>query len=192
MEKNRNLFWKLIEEEHQKARAFCRKLTGNRDDGDDLYQDSLVKALTKFDQLREVPAFKSWFYRIIINRFRNNIRRPFWKKVIPFSTETEETLGFSNPSPAYIARQRLEIGFKFLKTEEQALLTLFEMEGWTIGELAALYDVKEGNIKVRLSRSRMKMRDAIIKHLKKNKGINTVNTLTREVDICVANKPGKE
>ncbi len=193
METNRNLFWKLVETEHLKARAFCRKLTGNRDDGDDLYQDALVLALTKFDNLREVEAFHGWFYRIIINHFKNNTRRHFWKRLTPLSKEIEETVGSNNNlTAAYAARQRLEIGFRILKPEEQALITLFEMEGWTISELAALYNKKEGNIKVRLSRSRKKMRDAILKHLSKEEINRTIKTLTSEVEICVATKPGKE
>jgi len=46
MAKDRDLFWKLVEPEHLRARAFCRKLTRNREDGDGLSQDALVWALT--------------------------------------------------------------------------------------------------------------------------------------------------
>ena len=192
METKKNLFWKLVETEHLKARAFCRKLTGNRDDGDDLYQDTLVAALLKFDNLREITAFRSWLYRIIINRYKNIIRQPLWKRLTSMSEEIEDSIGSNNPSAAYTARQRLEVAFKVLNPEEQALITLFEMEGWTISELAALYDKREGNIKVRLSRTRKKMRDAIIKHLSETGEQRTIKTLKSEVNICVATKPGKE
>ncbi len=41
---NRDLFWRHLEGEHPKMEAFCRRLAGNRDDGDDLYQDALLPA----------------------------------------------------------------------------------------------------------------------------------------------------
>lgn len=191
METNNTLFWKLVEDEHLKVRAYCRKLTGSRDDGDDLYQDSLVAGLRKFDSLRDKSAFRPWLYRIIINRFKNSVRRPLWKRLMPISDEVEDTIG-RNPLPSYAARRRLEVGFKTLSTDEQALITLFEMEGWSISELANLFDLKEGNVKVRLSRTRKKMRDAIVKHLLKVGEQSTIKTLTSEVNICVATKPGKE
>lgn len=49
---NRDLFWKLAKPEHLKARGYCRKLMANRDDGDDLYQDALVRALASFGKLK--------------------------------------------------------------------------------------------------------------------------------------------
>jgi len=47
----------------------------NREDGDDLHQDSLVSALTKFANLREAKSFRTWLYRIIINGYTGRPRR---------------------------------------------------------------------------------------------------------------------
>jgi DNA-directed RNA polymerase specialized sigma24 family protein len=57
---NRDLFWTFLEAEHAKAEAFCRKLAGNREDGDDLYQDALLAAMRKFRTLRDPKAFRPW------------------------------------------------------------------------------------------------------------------------------------
>ena len=76
MNVKQNDFWNLAEIEHDRARAFCRKLIGNREDGDDLYSDVLVAGLKNFKQLKSEASFRPWLYRIIVNQFKNKIRSP--------------------------------------------------------------------------------------------------------------------
>ena len=87
MDRSRIRFWKLVEPEHLKIRAFCRKLMRDRDDGDDLYQESLVCALASFKNLKEEKSFRPWLYRIVINRFKNLRRRAWWKRFVPLTPE---------------------------------------------------------------------------------------------------------
>lgn len=191
MEGHTERFWQLIEPEHLKARSFCRKLTGNRDDGDDLYQDALVAALVGFSSLRDEMLVKPWFYRIIINRYKNLKRRSWVKRLQPLTDEIARTIGGSNPEPMYTARNRLEIAFEALSPEERVLVTLFELEGWTIAELARLQGKKEGNIKVKLSRIRKKMRNRLAKLYLPSKGKKETEPLETRDAICVAGKSEK-
>jgi predicted DNA-binding protein YlxM (UPF0122 family) len=46
------------------------------------------------------------------------------------------------------------------------MITLYELESWSIGELAELFGKPEGTVKAKLSRGRSKMRQTIEKHLK--------------------------
>ena len=96
-----------------------------------------------------------------------------------------------NPIGLYTARRRLEKAFKVLKTDDRILVTLFELEGWSIAEIATLFEKKEGAIKVRLSRAREKMRDVLAKEIRLSKTEKTINTFETEDEICVAGKPSK-
>lgn len=191
MNGKQNEFWKLVEPEQTKARAFCRKLLGNRDDGDDLFQDSLVAGLVNFEQLASEASFKPWLYRIIVNRFKNKIRSSWWKKSSSLTKEIESSVAGENPHGLYTARRRLEKAFKVLKTDDRILVTLFELEGWSIAEIANLYEKSEGSIKMRLSRSREKMRTALVKEFRLTKTQKTFNAFETEDEICVAGKPSK-
>jgi RNA polymerase sigma-70 factor (ECF subfamily) len=162
---NNKLFWELLEPEHTRAEAFCRKLTGNRDDGDDLYQEALVLAMAKLGSLRDHGAFRPWLYRIIVNAFRSRNRRPWWRGRVRLQSEHTNSLQ-SDPSGQFDARRWLERAFTALKPEEKALIILFEVEGWSVAEIAALQGAPTGTIKARLSRSRSKMRDHIAALLK--------------------------
>lgn len=192
MNRNRNLFWDLVEPEHIRTRAYCRRLTGNRDDGDDLYQDSLVRALTGFEKLRCLESFRPWLYRIIINTFRNQNRISWWKRFGPLTGEMEETVGGGDPTAVQNARRRLAIAFRAVSPFDRALVILFEMEGWSIAELAGLAGKTEGNIKVRLSRARKQMRLALMRHLKDSDPKRWTKPLYAKDKVCVATKPVKD
>jgi RNA polymerase sigma-70 factor (ECF subfamily) len=161
----RDLFWTYLEAEHAKAEAFCRKLAGNREDGDDLYQDALLTALRKVRTLRNPDAFRPWLYRIVVNPYRNRVQGPWWRRRVPLTPELRDAQACADPTDAYAARRWLKRGFAALTPEDRALVVLFEIEGWTIAELARLKRRPTGTIKARLSRARKKMRKAIEDHL---------------------------
>jgi len=192
MDRNRDLFWNLVEPEHLRARAFCRKLIGNRDDGDDLYQDALVCALTRFDDLRQLESFRPWLYRIIVNMFRNRIKQPWWKRVRSLTPAIAETTIGDNPGPRHAARRRLEIAFGAVSPEDRALVTLFDLEGWTVDEIARLTGKSGGNIRVRLHRTRGKMRQALIQYFKKPGSKKLPNPLQSKDKVCVVQKSAED
>ncbi len=163
---------------------------GNRDDGDDLYQDALVTALTRFEDLRDTAAFRSWLYRIVVNSFKNRMRQPWWKRFSPLTEEIAETAIGENPEPGRAARRKLEIAFRGVSPEEKALVTLFELEGWTVREIAKLQRTSEGAIKMRLSRARSKMRAALARFSSRRAAEQKPKSKLSEDEICVAAKPG--
>ena len=165
--KNNNCFWTLLEPIHGQAEGFCRRLAGNRDDGDDLYQDSLLTAINKFGSLRNEAAFRPWLFKVIINRFRNRSREAWWRRRASLTTGVLEANLISDPRDANDAKRVLEIAMQVLSVQDKALLMLFEFDQWTIAELAELHARPEGTIKARLSRSRGKMRRFLEGRLKK-------------------------
>lgn len=165
---------------------------GNRDEGDDLYQESLVSALTGFGTLKKETNFRPWLYRIIINRFKNQRRNSWWKKLVPLTTEIAESIGGENPAARRAARHRLEIAFQALNPDDKALITLYELEGWRLDELAVLTGRSAGSLKVRISRSKKKMRERLSRYLHKSAESGLKKTFRDGEMICVVTKPGKE
>ncbi|MBU2652477.1 MAG: RNA polymerase sigma factor [Bacteroidetes bacterium] len=161
---NGNQFWQLLEPEHAKAQRFCRRLTGNLEDGDDLYQDGLLTALRKIDSLRDPGALRPWLYRILINGYKNRFRS-LRRRQEEVSDESIMIEHAHDPAGELTARRWLDRAFAALKPDEIALVTLFELEGWTVAELAASFDRPDGTIKARLARTRRKMRHEIEKYL---------------------------
>lgn len=190
MDRNRNLFWELLEPEHLRVRAFCRKLTGNRENGDDLCQEALVQAFRRFTTLRDQDFFRPWLYRIVVNRFKNSCRRPLWQRFVPLDASQEAQSNGDDPTGAYSARRVLERAFKKISVPDRALITLFEMEGWSVAELARLHGRSEQATKVRLFRIRRKMRDTLTRKLARSEPRTT--TAIREDSLCIVTKPNAD
>ena len=53
----------------------------NRDAALDVVQESIVKALSKADTLREPAYLRTWFYRILLNESMNHFRRT--RRILP-------------------------------------------------------------------------------------------------------------
>jgi RNA polymerase sigma-70 factor (ECF subfamily) len=156
--KNSSPFWQLVEREHEHARAYCSRLTGNSGDGDDLYQDAVIKAFNGFAGLRQVDSFRPWLYQIINNTYKGRVRNPWWKYVWARPTEIMDHDWSHDPTNLYEARRRLDSAMSALNIDDRIIVTLAELEGWKISELAELTSKTEGFIKMRLSRARTKMR----------------------------------
>jgi len=151
-------FWKLFEPIHVRAEAFCRRLEGNRDDGDDLYQEAVLRALERFDGLKNEAAFKSWFYRIVLNRFKNRRRWFRLRGLLGAVSNRSASEPACDPREEYAERLRLSRLLATLSPDDRALIVLFEIDGWTIADLAAMFGCPRGTIKARLFRARKKLR----------------------------------
>lgn len=186
---NDSPFWDLVQSEHQRARAYCTRLTGNAEEGDDLYQDVIIKAYRAFGELRNVDAFRSWLYKIINNGFKARFRNPWWKRIVPEAFDSDKHDWSSDPSPWYDARRRLEQALAVLSSDDRIIVTLAELEGWKIAEIAGLFEKSEGLIKMRLSRARAKMRGHLSKSLQG--AIEPIDNEESE-SICCVTKPEKD
>lgn len=182
-------FWTLLEPEHPRAQAFCRKLAGDFDEGDDLYQEALVRALPAFEGLRDQAAFVPWLYRIIINQYKTRCQRSWWRRFVPLTGHARVLADDADPSSRLATRQRLEIALGVLSAEDRALVVLKELEGWTIADLADLTGRSAGSLKTRLSRARAAMREALIARAKRRGAASQSQALQLEDGICVVTKP---
>ena len=161
MKNDQQLFTRLLEPEYKRANMFCRKLSGDPEKGDDLFQEALVIAYKRLGSLKNDNAFRPWLYRIIINRFKSETRRPWFKRMVPLSPEMEISLEGDNPVDLNNARRWLAKAFRALPPESQALVSLHELEGWPIDELARMFNRSESWVKVNLFRARKKMREIL-------------------------------
>jgi RNA polymerase sigma-70 factor (ECF subfamily) len=189
MDRNRDLFWELLEPEHPRVRAFCRRLAGDRDRGDDLCQEVLLAAWRRFQTLREPARFKAWLYRIVLNRHRNTCRSRFWRRFVPMEDAIGNGAG-PDPGARLDARRILDLAMSALSADERALCTLFELEGWSLSDLAALTGKSENAIKVRLFRIRKRMRAALTKRFARMESAKQAITDVRKERLWTVTRPG--
>ncbi len=156
-------FLRLLGPEYARALAFARSLSRSRNEGDDLVQEAVERALKALAKLRDDAAFRGWFYRILTNVHRTRARRGFWKRFLPIATQETgdgvEDYRVTTWSPdAAEAARRARQALARLPAVQREAIVLFEIEGWTVEEIAALHGVSASAVKSRLARGRERMR----------------------------------
>ncbi|UCD62846.1 MAG: RNA polymerase sigma factor [Candidatus Zixiibacteriota bacterium] len=159
------LFWKLLKPVHPMAAAFCRKLTGDSDDGDDLYQEALMVALRRLGSLKDHTAFRPWLIRIIISRFKNRLRSLWHRRRVSLTPAMLETATGFDPQEEFAARRLLDELLGVLSPEDRAIIVLHEIDGWSVADIAGTLGKPRGTVKTRLFRARAKMRERLERHL---------------------------
>jgi len=170
METSQERLRRLIEPVHDKALAFARCLCRSRADGDDLYQEALLRVLGKLGGLRDDGAFRSWLYRVIVSVHRNRCRRELWRRLLPLGERIEgdavgvglemalDYRGSDWRPDAGDATERARAALAVLPAEQRESIVLFEIEGWQVDEIAELHRVSVSAVKSRLARGRARLR----------------------------------
>ncbi len=158
-------FERLLAPHHDAALAFARCLCRSRADGDDLFQIALVRALDHLDGLRDETAFKSWLYRIIVTSHHNSVRRSFWRRLVPFSDHEPPASADDAIDEALGGAQRAARALSTLPAAQREAIILFEIEGWTVEQIASVQSCSVSAVKSRLARGRERLRHVYLHRL---------------------------
>lgn len=162
MEPRADRFRRLLAPHHDRALSFARSLSRLTSEGDDLFQDAMLQAYKKLDALRDDDAFRPWLYRILVNAHRSRVRRVFWRRLVSTSDDATplENYRIEGWTPqAAEANRRARAALARLPPDVREAIVLFEIEGWSIEEIAALDRATHSCIKSRLARGRTRLRE---------------------------------
>lgn len=132
----------------------------------DVLQQSFLQAMEKYDSLKDMDRFKSWFFKIITRCYFDMYRKRFWRKFQ--SLEKIESAGnipdVFNYEKNSDDKMMLMNALSMISDKERSALLLFEIGGFSIEEIAQIQNENSSSaIKSRLSRSRQKLKEIILK-----------------------------
>ena len=154
----REVFITHVEREQEALRGFLLALCcGNRDDADDLAQDTLVKAYISSTGYQDKGKFRSWLFKIAHNTFLNH------KASLRMTESIDEArkLISSTSTDATFQHQDLYLALGTLPPKERSAITLFYLSGYSIKEIAMITETKEEAVKKQLSRGRDKLKEKL-------------------------------
>lgn len=150
------------------------RLTGNRDDAQDLVQESVIDALRSFDRFQIGSRFDRWMQHLITNNFIDRQRSQPKVRIESLDQSTvgedgdERTLEIADVSGdpgRLLDRERLEEpvqrALDELPAEYRAVVVLSDIEGYTYDEIAATLKVPIGTVRSRLNRARAKLKEKL-------------------------------
>ena len=139
-------------------------LTKQKDDADDLVQETYLKAINNYAQFESGTNLKAWLTTILYNLFVNRYRRD--KKTVSFdrpATDTEtswlDSMESSNPGPEAEFLQtelkdKLKEALDSLSEESATPIVLVDIGGFSYAEVAEIISCPIGTVRSRLFRAR--------------------------------------
>lgn len=151
----------LLEAHVPGLRSFARALLrGDRAGADDLVQDTLERALSRWELRRVEGDLRGWLYTILYNRFLSNQGRQNRRGACDALTEIVENKlpGVDGGQEWALAYRDLLRGFAELPDEQRSVLLLIAVEDFTYKEAARILGAPIGTVMSRLSRGRERLR----------------------------------
>lgn len=140
-------------------RRYARALLRDRDDADDLVQDTLERAMKRWHQRNEVGSVRAWLFAILhnlaIDEFRRRTRRGVSS---PIDNVPEASLSIPPDQDAAVRRGDILSLVSLLPNEQRSVLLLIGVEDLSYAEAAAVLDIPQGTVMSRLSRARERLR----------------------------------
>lgn len=162
-------FRELVEASIPMAYSFACRMTGNAEDASDIVQESMISVWKGLHRLNSAEGYKSWLYRIVINKCRDHFRKK----------KRNSEIFPDDHGWAHLERILTDIDDHSIENEENlkliTLLTdklspmqktvfiLCDLEGLSHEEVAGITSTGRGNIKANLYYARKKMMERIEK-----------------------------
>lgn len=154
----------LVARHAREVLALCRSMVRERALAEDLAQDVFAQAFSSLRSYRAEAAPRTWLLTIAKNRCIDHLRRRDhepWED----TDEAVELDGFADdaPLPAELLSRRSALGDALdqLAEGERALIVLRFRHGLEYPELASVFGLREGTVRMRLSRALAKMRERL-------------------------------
>ena len=146
---------------------FAHWLTQDRQEAEDLVQETYAKALKGFGSFRPGTNFRAWIYQILRNTFLTS--RSGLKSTATMSLELEsdqDSLPAVKETPESILLQRsdrqlVQEALGQLPVPYREVLLLCEFEEMSYQEISRTLAIPMGTVMSRLSRARRALRDAV-------------------------------
>ena len=156
---DRAAFGTLVQRYAGVARRVARAVLGNPEDADDAAQDAMLSALVKLEQYDRRRPFGPWLLRIVANAATDRRRRRTVRRAEPLDP------GFvaGGPRPDTTAErralaERLREALAELPERRRMAVVLFDVEGYSHGEIAEILGIPEGTVRSEVFHARRRLR----------------------------------
>ncbi len=163
-------FDKIVRPHFDRLYRLAWRLTGQKAEAEDLFQELLIKAYTKLDDLLLIDEPGSWLSRVMYNLFIDE-RRRFARRRLQTVEEGDMAgdglAGLPGTDDTAMDHERLErldkldAALSQLSDEHRLIMLLHDTEGYKMTEIQELIGIPVGTVKSRLHRARARLREIL-------------------------------
>jgi RNA polymerase sigma-70 factor (ECF subfamily) len=174
-------FEELANRHERRIYTLARRITQNEHDAQDVTQQTFLSALEHLGDFREEASFATWLDRIATHAALKILRKRKGLDTVSLDQATDPDPDTGEiPHPEYIAdwradpeelvhrneiRQLLDQALAQLDEKYRLVFLLRDVEGLSVRETAELLGLSETNVKVRLLRARLQLREHLTRVL---------------------------
>jgi RNA polymerase sigma-70 factor, ECF subfamily len=140
---------------------FALRLTGSRQDAEDLTQDTFLRAWRGRGRLRDAGAARAWLFTIAKNLWNDRLRRKGRRPAIVEPLEDDQQSGAVAADHELIVREdvrRVLEAMDSLPSRQREVLHLHACDGFSLGEIAAVLGISVEAAKANLCEARKRLR----------------------------------
>lgn len=177
---DREAFYTLVSPYQGAAFRAAYVLLQNHGDAEEVVQEGFLKAYRHLSTFRAEAKFSTWLLQIVVNEARLRLRHARVAKEEPLDEAMETEEGFmprelgawtDTPEEKYAAEEIQQLVRKTIATLPpmyRAVLVIRDMEGLSTNEVAEALSVSVPNVKTRLARARLMLRERLSPHFQKS------------------------
>jgi len=168
--KTQQSFSELIRPHLERMYRLAFRLTGNRDDAQDLVQDVMLKLYPRRDRLSEIDKVAPWLGKVVYRQFIDN-RRRYAARRLHVVTDNYDVIDPDQALAVQISTEdlvdaeinitRVESAVAELSEDHRLIINLHDVEGYTISEIAEITGIPMGTLKSRRQRARERLQDLL-------------------------------
>ncbi|MEQ1829381.1 MAG: sigma-70 family RNA polymerase sigma factor [Pirellula sp.] len=164
-------FQQLVESYQKRIYSTVHAMLGNRQDAEDVTQETFLTAFRKLDQFQHRSSFYTWLYRISFNLAIDLQRRGVRKnkifsqsiaEITPPSVgqvstrNTPDQLAISNETATQV-----RVALSKLDSDRRNIIVMRDIEGMEYSEIATMLGLPVGTVRSRLHRARLELKDIL-------------------------------
>ena len=149
-------FTSMFRREHPRLVALGLALTGNRETALELAQETLARAYRSWDRVEQYEVPAAWMRRVLINLAVDVSRKV-----------QREQAALARLAPVNSAGGVEGVGGEWwvavraLPVRERLAITLYYVEDFSVGEVAAVMEIAAGTVRATLAQARKKLAVAL-------------------------------
>lgn len=169
-------FQALVTRLQDRVFGLALRITRNHFDAEDVTQQTFLSLIEKITTFRGESAAAAWVLRIAANHALKVLRKRKSLLTVAWQADDDEDSYGTMPHPDYIAqwsetpealaqraevRERIDAALAELDDKYRLVFILRDIEEWSVRETAEVLGISESNVKVRLLRARLMLREQL-------------------------------
>lgn len=168
-------FEQLVQPHLEAMYRFAFRLSGQKQDAEDLVQDVVVKLYPRLEELGEIEQLRPWLNRVLYRHFIDQVRRKGRRadRLVSDVAEPDQQARFLDSYAAdvpefvdQISAERLkpvmDSVIRELSPDQRTLMLLHDVDGWSQDDIARVLEIPVGTVKSRIHRCRAALKKKLL------------------------------